>query len=196
MRLVSVTELSSVVDHLKQGGVAVYPTESSYGIGCMASNAAAVRRVFALKDRPLEKTLPLIVGSVEEAKRLVEWSPVVEELTQKHWPGPLTIVARATEMGKQLASGVVASDGTIAIRVSSHPIAQALAETVGPIVSTSANRAGTPACFDVWCMQSWIGNADDVLVIDAGPLPWDIPSTIVRITDTGYELLRKGQAIV
>lgn len=196
MILVSPEEISRVVTHLEGGGIVVYPTESSYGVGCMAGNAAAVARVFALKDRPLEKTLPLIVGSVDDAKRLIAWSPTAEKLAQEHWPGPLTIVASATEEGKKLASGVVAADGTIALRVSSHPVARALAEAVGPIVSTSANCGGAPACFDVSSMQPWIGSADDVLVIDAGTLPRDLSSTLVRIADTGYEILRKGQAVV
>lgn len=196
MILASSQEIPRAIAHLQAGGVVVYPTESSYGVGCVAGNAAAVRRVFELKERPIEKTVPLIVGSVDEAKRLITWSSVAETLAQEHWPGPLTIVTSATDEGKKLAQGVVAEDGTIALRVSSHPIARALAEAVGPLISTSANRAGAPACFDVWCMQSWLGSADDVLIIDAGPLPWDIPSTLVRITDNGYEILRKGQAIV
>lgn len=196
MILVSSQEILHVVAHLQAGGVVVYPTESSYGIGCKASNAGAVRRIFELKERPIEKTLPLIVGSLDEAKRLIQWSPMAEKLAQEHWPGPLTMVAQATPAGKQLALGVVAADGTIALRVSSHPVAQALAQAVGPIVSTSANRGGSPACFDVWCVESWLGKTEDVLVIDAGTLPRDLPSTLVRITDTGYEILRKGQAVV
>lgn len=173
----------------------VYPTESSYGIGCMASNAAAVARVFALKQRPIEKTLPMIVGSIDEAKRLIMWSPIAEQLAREHWPGPLTIVAQATAEGKKLAPGIVAADGTIALRVSSHLVAQALAEAVGPIVSTSANSGGAPACFDMSSIQSWLGK-EDVMVIDAGVLSRDLPSTLVRITKTGYEILRKGQAVV
>ena len=196
MILVSPTEIQRAVLHLQQGGVVVYPTESSYGIGCMASNAAAVVRVFALKQRPLEKTLPLIVGSIDEAKRLIAWSPVAEKLAQEHWPGPLTIVAPATAEGKKLAPGIVATDGTIALRVSSHPVAHALAEAVGPIVSTSANSGGAPACFDMSSVQSWLGKAEDVMVVDAGTLSHDLPSTLVRITTTGYEILRKGQAVV
>lgn len=196
MLLVLPQEIQRAIAHLQAGGVVVYPTESSYGVGCMASNAAAVARVFALKERPIEKTVPLIVGSIDEAKRLIEWSPVAEKLAQEHWPGPLTMVAPATDAGKKLAPGVVAADGTIALRVSSHPVAHALAEVVGPIVATSANRGGAPACFDLSCVQSWLGNVEDVLVISAGALPRDLPSTLVRITDTGYEILRKGQAVV
>lgn len=196
MTIISPDTISRAIDHIKAGGVVAYPTESSYGVGCMAGNAAAVARVFALKERPIEKTVPLIVGSIDEAKRLIEWSPVAEKLAQEHWPGPLTMAAPATVEGKRLAPGVVAADGTIALRVSSHPIAHALVQAVGPIVSTSANRGGAPACFDVWCVQFWLGKTEDVLVIDAGTLPRDLPSTLVRITATGYEILRKGQAVV
>src|SRR3989338_4641680 len=146
MQLISVVELNRAIEHLKQGGVVVYPTESSYGIGCMASNAAAVARVFALKRRPLEKILPLIIGSVDEAKRLITWSPIAEKLAVEYLPGPLTIVAPATAAGKQLAPGILAPDGTIALRVSPHPIARTLVEAVGPIISTSANSGGAPAC--------------------------------------------------
>lgn len=208
MILVSPEEIPRVITHLQTGGVVVYPTESSYGVGCMANNAAAVARVFELKERPIEKTVPLIVGSIDEAKRLIAWSSIAEKLAREHWPGPLTIVApaiisplirgrlRGGGGDVQLAPGVIAPDGTIALRVSSHPVARALAEAVGPLVATSANRGGAPACFDVSCVASWLTNADGVLVIDAGALPRDLPSTLVRITDTGYEILRKGQAVV
>lgn len=196
MILVLPEEIPRVVTHLLGGGVAVYPTESSYGIGCMASNAVAVARVFALKQRPIEKTLPLIVGSLDGAKRLMVWLLIAEQLAKEHWPGPLSIVAPATAEGKKLAPGIVAADGTIALRVSSHPVAHALAEAAGPIVSTSANSGGAPACFDVPSIQSWLGTTEDVMVIDAGALPHDLSSTLVRITNTGYEILRKGQAVV
>ena len=196
MILVSPTEIPRAISHLQNGGVVVYPTESSYGIGCMASNVAAVARVFALKQRPFEKILPLIIGSVDEAKRLIVWSPVAEKLATEYWPGPLTIVAPATAVGRWLAPGILAPDGTIALRISPHPVARALVDAVGPIILTSANLSGAPACFDVSSVKSWIGNAEDVMAIDAGALPRDLPSTIVRITDTGYEILRKGQAVV
>ncbi|MEK7102436.1 MAG: L-threonylcarbamoyladenylate synthase [Patescibacteria group bacterium] len=191
MILVLSQEIQRAIMHLQAGGVVVYPTESSYGVGCMATNAAAVARVFTLKERPIEKTLPLIVGSIDEAKRLIVWSSIVEQLAQEHWPGPLTIVALATNEGKKLAPGVVAADGTIALRVSSHPIAQALAQAVGPIVSTSANSSSEPACYASMCVKAWLGDAD-VLVIDAGTLPQNPPSTIVRIYDDRYAVVRQG----
>lgn len=196
MILVSPQEIQRVIDHLQAGGVVVYPTESSYGVGCMANNEAAVARVFALKHRPLEKTVPLIIGSIEEAKQLIVWLPIAEKLAQEHWPGPLTMVAVATEEGKQLAPGVVAADGTIVLRVSSHPVARELAEAVGPIVSTSANFGGEPPCYDIACVRVWLGNVENVLVIDAGVLAKNIASTIVRVREGGYDILRSGAITV
>ena len=169
----------------------MYPTETSYGIGCSAWNAQAVRKVFEFKNRPIEKAVPLVVSSLEEAKKLIVWDETVEQLTRAYWPGPFTIVARATPDGVRMPPGIVEADGTIALRVSSHPIAEMLAQAVGPIVATSANNAGDPSCFTVDAVKLWLRDAD-VFVLDAGPLPLRAHSTIVRVVDGWYKILRGG----
>jgi len=186
--------MQKAIEHMQSGGVLIYPTETSYAIGCKASDIVAVGNVFAIKERPVEKTVVMVVPSIEEAKRLMEWSDVAESLVAKHWPGPVTLVAPATEEGRRLAFGTIARDGTIALRVSSNPIAHALSEAVGPIVATSANRVGEPPCYGMDGVKKWLGETEDgLMVLNHGKLPDEPVSTIVRIVDGKCEILREGR---
>jgi L-threonylcarbamoyladenylate synthase len=182
-------QIQEAVDILKRGGVVVFPTETSYGLAADATNEAAVVRVFRIKGREEEKSLPLIASSREMVERYAGIPRGLGNLASQYWPGPLTLVLPA--MGR-LASGVM-KDGTVAIRVSSHPIARALCEGIDrPIVSTSANRTGQRTCYSVADVRAQLGDAPD-LYIDVGILRPEPPSTIVGIDDYGYpEILRQG----
>lgn len=174
---------------LKQGGVVVFPTETAYGLAADATNEAAVEKIFEIKGRDGEKSLPLIAASREMVERYAGIPRGLEKLASQHWPGPLTLVLPA--MGG-LAPGVV-RNGTVAIRVSSHPIARELCEGLrAPIVSTSANLRGQPTCYSMEDVRAQLGDTPD-LYIDAGVLHPEPPSTIVSIDDYGYpEVLRQG----
>lgn len=175
---------------LKRGGVVVFPTETAYALGADARNAKAVERVRAIKGRSTTKTFPLIAASREMVERFAGIPRAFERLAREHWPGALTLVLPT--MGETLAPGVV-RDGTVAVRVSSHPVARALSDGLGaPIVSTSANRAGGDECFSVSCAREQLGDAPDYF-LDAGDLTPQPPSTIVALDDYGYpEVLRQG----
>lgn len=183
------------VAHLRSGGVLVYPTESSYGIGCKASDVVAVGNVFALKERTVDKTVLILVPDVQTAKQVVHWTDDHQRLADEHWPGPLTIVAKATAQGQKLAPGVVGNGHTVALRVSPHPVAAALTEAVGPLVSTSANKAGDPPSYNMQSIQQWLGKDDDVLVLDAGELKENKPSTVVAIEGGFCRVLREGPVV-
>lgn len=164
---------------LKAGGLVVYPTETAYALSCAPASAAAVRRLFAVKGRDGSKPLPLIAATAAMAKRAVKLDRYGTALAEAFWPGPLTLVAPAKK-------------GTLAVRVSSHPTAAALAKAFGgPVVSTSANRSGGPAAFDVPSVLKQLGARPD-LVLDAGPLKPGPVSTIVRPLDGVIEILREG----
>ncbi|MDO8425065.1 MAG: L-threonylcarbamoyladenylate synthase [bacterium] len=205
--------LRIAVAHLRAGGLLVYPTETSYAIGCDATNGVAVRAVFRVKERVAEKSFPLIVSSRAMAKRYVQWNTHVERLARQHWPGPLTLVLKMrngpSPAGRRelegvghgvLASGMIASNGTVAFRVSSHPIARALARRLGrPLVSTSANRAGEPPCFTVLQAQQFLVHTpsrEAVLFLDGGDLPEHIPSTIVDCTGGAPVVIRHGAVLL
>jgi L-threonylcarbamoyladenylate synthase len=183
--------IQEAVGVLKRGGVVVFPTETAYGLAADATNESAVARIFDIKGRGEEKSLPLIAASREMVERFAGIPRGLERLATQHWPGPLTLVIPA--MGGRFASGVV-RDGAVAIRVSSHPIARALSEGIdAPIVSTSANVADQPACYSIADVRSQLGDAPD-LYLDGGTLQPQPPSTIVAIDDYGYpEVLRQGK---
>jgi len=183
-------QIAQAIAVLKQGGVVVFPTETAYGLAADATNSEAVERVRTVKSRSQEKSFPLIAASREMVERYAGIPRALERLAREHWPGPLTLVLQA--MGEGLAPGVV-RDGTVAMRVSSHPVARALSEGLGaPIVATSANRAGEDACYSVACVRQQLGEAPN-FYLDAGDLTPQPASTIVAVDDYGHpEVLRQG----
>ncbi len=187
-------QIQEAVDILKRGGVVVFPTETAYGLAADATNESAVARIFDIKGRGEEKSLPLIAASREMVERFAGIPRGLERLASQHWPGPLTLVIPA--MGGRLASGVV-RDGAVAMRVSSDPTARMLSEGIGaPIVSTSANVAGQTACYSVEDVRAQLGDAPD-LYLDGGVLEAQPPSTIVAVDDYGYpEVLRQGAVYI
>lgn len=194
-------DIARAAAHLRAGGLVVYPTETAYAIGCDATQLNAVAAVFRAKGRTSEKSLPLIVHAQDAAERYAEWSNLAERIANAYWPGPLTLVLRARSISppllegepeEVLAPGVIASNGTIALRVSSHPIARALAETLGrPIVATSANRSGEPPAYSVAEAASAFSDGS-IVVLDGGDLAPRAPSTIVDVTGVAPRVLRVG----
>jgi len=130
---------------LHRGGVIAYPTEAVWGLGCDPFSHAAVERVLALKQRPVEKGLIVVAAAVEQLASLVDWDalpPARFAEVRASWPGPHTWVMPATAHAPGWITGVHAG---IAVRVSAHPVVAALcAGFGGPLVSTSANPAGAP----------------------------------------------------
>ena len=127
---------------IRRGGLVAFPTETSFGIGCRAFDAQAVGRVVKAKGRPDGKPLPILVPDVRYLRGLEMESPLLA-LAEAFWPGALTIVVPAFP---GLPAPVSAGTNMVGVRMSGHPIAQALVERVGePIVGTSANRTGQPA---------------------------------------------------
>ena len=182
-------ELQEAIRVLKAGGVVVFPTETSYGIGCDATNAKAVRRVFRLKGRPHGKGTPLIVSSLAMARRYGVFSKTALALAKQHWPGALTLAVPVLGTSLSDVPNLIIQHKTIAMRVSSHPTARALARGLGrPLVATSANRSGEPPAFQITDLPHW----KDVFILDAGRLSKAPPSTLVRVVGDTLEVLRPG----
>ncbi|MEK9182920.1 MAG: L-threonylcarbamoyladenylate synthase [Patescibacteria group bacterium] len=199
--------LKKIIEYLKNGGVIVYPTETAYALGCDATNQRAVDLVFKLKKRAKSKTLPLIVGSLAMVKKYCQMSAAEERLAKKYWPGALTMILNvlsshsheacpraASGNGNSafLAKGIVAKDGTVAIRVSSNKMARELSRGLGaPLVSTSANLAGEGECYSVNNAKKSF--SDSVIFLDGGRLKKQKPSTIVKIENGKIKILRQGE---
>lgn len=191
-------DLKSAIAVLKNGGVVVFPTETSYGIGCDATNARAVRQVFALKGRPDGKGTPLIVDSLTMAEKWGLFNVTAKKLAKKHWPGALTIIvplrvfARNEETKQSRVSPLVLQNKTVALRVSSHPIAHALAKGLGrPLVATSANLSGEPPAFSLKALSPLLKSFPPA-ILNAGSLPKRKPTTLVKVIDDQCEVLRQG----
>lgn len=196
--LVSSISIPFLVEFLQEGKTIVYPTETCYGLGCDATNQSAVDQIFAIKKRQRDKSLLVVMPSIEMIQEYVVWTKELNRLAERYWPGPLTIVAQARP-DAQLARGVLAEDGTIAFRLSSHPLAQELSAGLNkPIVSTSANIAAMDNPYDIESVRTMFDGQDAQpdIVIDAGDLPEQSPSTIVRVRDRKIEVLRQGELVI
>jgi L-threonylcarbamoyladenylate synthase len=174
---------------LASGGTVVYPTETLYGLGVDAFSKSALDRLLALKVREAGKPISVLVDSREMLDELVESVPdAAAGLIERYWPGPLTLVFAARgDLGVALTAG----SGSIGVRISSHPVAQALVATLGrPLTSPSANPAGAAPPQRIEVAHAYFGDAVDCY-LDAGPLPGEPPSTVVDVRD-GLRLLRAG----
>lgn len=177
---------------LARGGLVVYPTETFYALGCLATIHAAVERVVAVKGRPADKPLPLIVSDWEMVADFVRLRGAEERLARKFWPGPLSIVTRVDPAVSALARDRA---GFSAVRMTPHIIAAALCrEAGGPLVSSSANRSGHPPVANPNDLDPELLKLSAALVVEAAPWPaGGLPSTLVRITETGaFRILRAG----
>jgi L-threonylcarbamoyladenylate synthase len=175
---------------VKGGGVIIYPTETFYGLGAHPFVNEAIERVYLIKGRDFDKPLPLIASDVDAVRHIVShWPATAERLARAFWPGPLSLILPSSPLLPPL---IHARTGKIAIRVTSHPIAQALAAAVGGvIISTSANEAGLPAHADPQGIPPALLSRVDG-IIDGGLLPGQLPSTIVDLSSPTPQLVRAG----
>ena len=174
---------------LLSDAIVAYPTDTLYALGARATSDTAVAAVLRLKERLPERTLPLVAADVAQVEWLAgELSPQARRLADRWWPGPLTLVIDARE---ELATGVVAADGSVAVRVPAHEHVRDLVRRVGvPLTSTSANRTGTPAATTAGACLA-LGDAL-ALVLDDGPAITRAPSTIVDVRGPAIRLVREG----
>jgi L-threonylcarbamoyladenylate synthase len=167
----------------------VYPTETFYGLGCLASAEAALERLRVAKLRPEGKPLPLVAADRAQVEALAALAGPAARLAERFWPGPLTLVLPA---GPGVPEAITAGSGTVAIRVPGSAIARALAARAGgALVSTSANPSGGPPPARVDALDVALRARVDH-VLDGGPTPGGLPSTIVALEDGAPRLLRAG----
>lgn len=188
--MVSDQEIKNAVAVLRAGGLVAFPTETVYGLGADASNPEALKKVFAAKGRPHDH--PLIVH-VADAIQLANWAreipPAAGKLAKKFWPGPLTIILRRAASVSDLVTG---GQDTVALRVPSHPVAQALLRAFGGgIAAPSANRFGRVSATTAAHVRSEFGNTVNC-VLDGGAADVGIESTIVDLSGERPTLLRPG----
>ena len=197
MQILKNTDLVEVVDLLKAGQIVVFPTETSYGLGCNAENQEAVDQVFNIKGRKNDKSLLIVVPNIEMAKKYLVWNELLEKMSAKFWPGPLTIVGEyKNDAGSVLAQGVVSKNGTIAVRVTNFESLRLLTAELGkPVVATSANISDAGDIYDSAIVKTAFQdkqNAPDAL-LDFGKLPFHKPTTIISVVNNFLQILRVGE---
>jgi tRNA threonylcarbamoyl adenosine modification protein (Sua5/YciO/YrdC/YwlC family) len=179
---------------LERGEVVGIPTETVYGLAVLPV-AAALERLMAVKQRPLEKGIALLIDGLDQAEPIAQAPPAARALATQFWPGPLTLVLEL-RTGVGLPDGVTGRRSTVGLRLPDHPIPRALARSLGPIAVSSANVSGEPEARSADELLDRVGDRI-TLVIDDGPVRGGVPSSVVEIRPAGeWRVLREGALTV
>ena len=175
---------------LQRGGLVAFPTETVYGLGANALDATAVARIYAAKGRPANN--PLIVH-IDSPAQLTEVAVNVPDLAwrlaEHFWPGPLTLVLKRHP---NIPDNVSMGRDTVAVRLPSHPVAQALIAAAGvPVVAPSANRFTRPSATTAQHVLADLEGRIDI-ILDGGPTPIGLESTVLDVTTSPPVVLRPG----
>ncbi len=172
--------VDAAVACLQAGGVVVLPTETVYGVAAIADNSSAVEELFVRKGRPADRRVAVLVADLDQARSLAVVDERTIALAEVAWPGPLTMV---------LPTAPGSDEATVGVRCPDHALVQAVATSVGPIATTSANRSGDPTPADAASAAASLGG--DLLVLDDGRCT-GMPSTVVDLTVDPAVILREG----
>ncbi|MGH7815293.1 MAG: L-threonylcarbamoyladenylate synthase [Candidatus Binataceae bacterium] len=184
-----VFRLDDAIAALQAGGLAVYPTETFYALGADPESSAAMARLFAAKGREPGRFIGLIAADAAMAFSLAREVPDnARRIADAFWPGPLTLVLPARA---GLAPEIAGPDG-VAVRVSSHPVARALAVGLGrPVTATSANLSGEPAAATLAQAREAFGEKVKVY-LEGGKMAAAAPSTVVAVAHDSWKIIRPG----
>jgi L-threonylcarbamoyladenylate synthase len=183
--------IAKAAEALARGEIVAFPTETVYGLGANALDARAVARVFAAKERPRFNPLIVHVPGLAEAERYAVVNDIARLLAQAFWPGPLSLV-----LNKRASGGIVdlvsAGLETIALRAPAHPVARALLAAVKlPIAAPSANRSGRISPTTAAHVEAELDDRP-FMILDGGPCPLGIESTVIAVLGDAPALLRPG----
>ena len=180
---------AAAIDVLRAGGIVALPTDTVYGIAVSLDTPGGIERLFRVKQRPPDKGIALLLDEVAQAAAIAVVTPAALALAEACWPGGLTLVLarrRGVALPDELTGGAA-----IGLRVPDHATPRALARTVGPLPTTSANVSGLPEARDAAAIVQQLGLGVD-LVLDGGPAHGGPASTVVDCTDDGPRILRVG----
>lgn len=182
---------SQAVDMLNAGQAVAFPTETVYGLGAVATDDVAVKRIFEAKGRPSDNPLIVHIGTTEELKNYIEEiPPIAEKCMEAFWPGPLTIVMKAKP--GVLAPSVTAGLSTVGMRMPDHPVALSLLRTLQkPLAAPSANRSGKPSPTKA---EHVAEDLDGIIpcILDGGTTGIGLESTVLDVTIHPPVILRPG----
>jgi len=180
--------MSSALEVLNGGGLVAFPTDTVYGLGVSVFNGPAIDLIYQAKNRPLEKSIPVLIGDIDDLVKVSGHVPgIALKLAARFWPGPLTLVIpKRPDLPKQISS-----TESVGVRVPDYLMARVLLRLAGPMAVSSANLSGqvSPSTAeDVWGQLS--GRID--LILDGGKTPGGVPSTVVDCLGRELKVLRQG----
>ncbi|MEM4573961.1 MAG: L-threonylcarbamoyladenylate synthase [Candidatus Caldarchaeum sp.] len=181
-------QVKKAVEVVSRGGIVIYPTDTLYGIGCDPFSVDSVKRVFEIKRRE-PKPMPVLIPDIEMLYRVAEPAEHEIEAGFKLWPGPVTILMKKR---RELPDLVTAGEQTVGVRIPGHLIPLTIMqETNKPLVGTSANISGQPSAQEIGQIDPSILEAVDA-VVDGGPTFYNAPSTVIKVSLDGFEVIREG----
>lgn len=187
--------INKTINVLEIGEIIAYPTETFYGLGVKFDIFDSLKKLYELKKRPKEKTMPVIIGDRSFLSEIIleSWLEDIpletKLLMDRFWPGPLTLLLPAKE---GLSEHLTSNTGKIAVRIPGESFALHLAKKAGfPITATSANPSGMPPAKNADSVIKYFGESIDLL-IDGGKTPGGLPSTIVDPSDGRIKIVREG----
>ena len=183
-------ELKTPAKIIKEGGIVIFPTETVYGIGTNGLDKEAIKKLYEVKQRPLNKPISLLVSNIEMVEQVAQNISKLEyKIMQNFFPGPLTIILEKKDIVPDI---LTANTNTVGIRMPSGEIARKLIEYAGvPIATPSANISGKPSGTNIKDIQKDFEGKVDCF-IDNGESKLGIPSTIVRVINNEVHILRQG----
>lgn len=179
--------IEKAVEIINQGGIVIFPTDTVYGIGCDPYNKKSVKKVYELKSREFSKPFPILVDSKETAKKIAKFDEIAEKISEKFWPGPLTIILKLTDENLKKSLNL---NEKIALRVPDNKCVIKLLKKCNLLVGTSANISN----------QSSFSNPEECLknmqnfdiFIDGGVIDSKGESTIIEIENEKIKIIREG----
>lgn len=190
MSELSAAQIESIARALCAGAVAVFATDTVYGIGTGAFCESSIQKIYTIKKRPLSMPLQILVGSVAQACQIAHMPPAVQRVACRYWPGALTLILKPSALGKRLLRGFSA----LGIRVPGHEVlTRLLAACTMPLASTSANVHGQPVLTQQEAVVETFAGQVDYILTD-GVLP-ATASSVLDVTASTPRLLREGSIL-
>ena len=180
------------IEALRRGRLVALPTDTVYGLAVALDADNGLGRLFAAKDRPLDRAIVLLLADHRQAETVGVLDPAAHVLAAAFWPGGLTLVV-PQRPDAALPAELTGGSATIGLRLPAHDAPRAIALALGPLPVTSANRSGEPPATDAAEVLAQLGGSPELdLVLDGGPVPGGVASTVVDCAGGPARILRRG----
>ncbi len=178
---------------LRAGGLVIYPTETFFAVGCALGAMVALERLYEVKNRPRLRPIPVLAANMPQVESVAELTEIERQLAKQFWPGPLTLISEAKQVVPSIVS---ANTGKVAVRISSHPLALALAQDVGDVlVCSSANISGEEPVTDYEQLPTDFINQTDGIILGEPKPQGLLASTLVQVLGDNKLCIRRHGAV-